>query len=81
MYITHLTKDDPPVLLSYSSPMQAEITNLNIGIHHPLFGKVLKEKMDKLGIDCELYAGNKRVGGGAPMKTIDFLKLHFGMTK
>jgi hypothetical protein len=28
-----------------------------------------------------LYAGNKRVGGGVPMKTIDFLKLHFGMKK
>jgi hypothetical protein len=41
----------------------------------------LEEKMDKLGIGCELYAGNKRVGGGSLMKTIDFLKLHFGMDK
>jgi|GEM_PF-1191497 len=79
--IHHLTKDDPPVLLSYSSPMDAEITNMGIGIHHPLFGKVLKEKMDELGIPCELYAGNRRIGGGTPMKTIDFLKLHFGMKK
>jgi hypothetical protein len=23
---------------------------------------------------CELYAGNKRAGGGTPMKTIEFLK-------
>jgi acetyl esterase/lipase len=79
--INHLTKDDPPVLLSYSSPMNAEVTNAGIGIHHPLFGKLLKEKMDDLGIPCELYAGNKRIGGGEPMKIIDFLKLHFGMKK
>src|SRR6266550_3100071 len=68
--ITHLTKDDPPVLLSYASAIDAEITNPNIGIHHPLFGKILKTQMDELGIPCELYAGNKRIGGGTPMKTI-----------
>jgi hypothetical protein len=79
--INHLTKDDPPAFLSYSRPTAAEITDMGIGIHHPLFGKVLKEKMDELGIPCELYAGNKRIGGGKPMKTIDFLKLHFGMKK
>jgi hypothetical protein len=79
--LTHLTKDDPPVLLWYSSPLGAEVTDMGIGIHHPLFGRVLKEKMDKLGIDCEFYAGNRRVGGGVPLKTIDFLKLHFGMKK
>jgi acetyl esterase/lipase len=79
--ITHLTRDDPPVLLSYSHSMTTEITDEGIGIHHPLFGKILKEKMDALGIPCELYAGNERIGGGTPMKTIDFLKLHFGMKK
>jgi hypothetical protein len=72
--ITHLTKDDPPVLLSYSRPIDVEITDMGIGIHHALFGKVLKEKMDALGIPCELYAANKRVGDGTPMRTIEFLK-------
>jgi hypothetical protein len=79
--INHLTKDDPPVLLAYSSPIDAEITNMGIGIHHPLFGKILKEKMDELGVPCELYTGNRRIGGGTPMKIIDFLKLHFGLKK
>jgi ubiquinone/menaquinone biosynthesis C-methylase UbiE len=79
--INHLTKDDPPVLLSYSRPMDTEITSQGIGIHHALFGKVLKGKMDELKIPCELYAGNKRVGGGTPMRTIDFLKEHLGMKK
>jgi len=79
--MNHLSRGDPPVLLSYSSPMDAEVTNLGIGIHHPLFGKVLKDKMDELKIPCELYAANQRIGGGTPMKTIDFLKEHFGMRK
>jgi hypothetical protein len=79
--IHHLSEDDPPVLLSYSRPMDAEVSNVDIGIHHPLFGKVLKDKMDALGIACEVYAGNRRLGGGTPLKTIDFLKLHFGMKK
>ncbi len=77
--INHLTKDDPPVLLWYSSPMDAEITTMGIGIHHPLFGKALKDKMDALHIPCELDAGGKRVGGGKPTRVIDFLKEHFGM--
>jgi acetyl esterase len=46
--ITHVTKDAPPVLLFYNNPIDAEITNQGIGIHHPLFGKALKEKMDTL---------------------------------
>jgi acetyl esterase/lipase len=79
--INHLTKDDPPVLLSYSRPMDVAVTDMGIGIHHPLFGKVLKDKMDELKIPCELYAGNKRVGGGTPMRTIDFLKQHLGVVK
>jgi hypothetical protein len=37
--------------------------------------------MDELGIPCELYAGNRRIGGGTPMSVIAFLKLHFGMKK
>jgi acetyl esterase/lipase len=77
--INHLTKDDPPVLLIYSRPLDAEITNQAIGIHHALFGKALKEKMDALGIPCEVVAGNQRLGGGTPTKAIDFLKEHLGV--
>jgi acetyl esterase/lipase len=74
--INHLTKDDPPVLLIYSRRLDTEITNQGIGIHHALFGKALKEKMDALGIPCEVVAGNQRLGGGTPTKPIDFLKEH-----
>jgi hypothetical protein len=67
--LTHLTRDDPPVLLAYKSEIDAKVTNANIGIHHPRFGQVLKEKMDALKIACELC-------DGTPAPTIAFLKRH-----
>jgi acetyl esterase/lipase len=77
----HVTKDDPPVLLVYSNSLDAEITNPGVGIHHARFGKVLKDKMDAVGIPCEVDAGNQRLGGGTPTKPIDFLKRHLGVGK
>jgi acetyl esterase/lipase len=79
--LPHLSKDDPPVLLWYSRPLDAEVTDTNIGIHHARFGKVLKEKMDELHIPCELYAGGQRVGEGPPRRPLDFVKEHLGVTK
>jgi hypothetical protein len=79
--INHVTRDDPPVLLIYSQPLDAEVTNQGIGIHHALFGKALKEKMDELGIPCEVIAAGKRLGGGTPTRPIDFLKEHLGVKK
>jgi acetyl esterase/lipase len=79
--INHLTKDAPPVWLSYNNPIDAEVTNQGIGIHHPLFGKALKEKMDALNIPCEVVAAGTRLGGGTPTRPIDFLKEHFGLKK
>jgi acetyl esterase len=54
--LTYLTKDDPPVWAFYSvpdQPLTSDSTNSD-AIHHPGFGKVLKEEMDKLGIECKL---------------------------
>jgi acetyl esterase len=54
--INHLTSDDVPVMLYYpqaDTPLPAN-TPENIHIHHPRFGHLLKEKMDRLGIRCEL---------------------------
>jgi acetyl esterase len=51
--ITHLNSGDPPVLLHYArSNTPLPPANWSIGIHHPRLGYYLKEKMDKLGIDC-----------------------------
>lgn len=54
--LSHLTKDDPPVWAYYSvaaKPQTAETTTSD-AIHHPYFGTVLKEEMDKLKIDCKI---------------------------
>jgi hypothetical protein len=79
--INHVTKDAPPVLLFYNNPIDAEITNQGIGIHHPRFGKALKDKMNELQIPCEVVAAGKRLNGGTPTRTIEFLKEHLGMKK
>ena len=51
--LTYLTKDDPPVWAFYSVPNKAAST-VSDAIHHPGFGVVLKEEMDKLGVTCKL---------------------------
>jgi len=77
----HLTKDDVPAMLSYGGSLDQEVTNVNIGIHHARFGKVLKEKMDELGIRCIVNAGGQVLGGGGSVSPIDFMKQEFGMTE
>ena len=42
--LAHLTKDDAPALLIYSSTMEAPVTNQGVGIHHPRFGKASKRR-------------------------------------
>ena len=79
--INHVSKGDPPVLLWYGNPMDVAITTQRIGIHHPLLGKVLKDKMDGLKISCEVVAAGKQLDGTPATQTIDFLKDHFGLKK
>jgi acetyl esterase/lipase len=77
--LTHVTKGAPPVLLWYNNALDTAVTTPGIGIHHPLFGKALKEKMDPLHIPCEVVAAGRRLDGGSPTRTIDFLKEHLGL--
>jgi acetyl esterase/lipase len=77
--INHLTKDDPPVQLSYGGPLDTKVTNQSVGIHHAKFGEALKKKMDALGIRCDVYAGPDVLGGGKRISTIEFVKEAFGM--
>ena len=72
--INHLTRDDPPARLIYGIPLDAPITNQQIGAHHPKFGVLLKEKMDALGIRCEIYVSGTKIGGGQTTTPIEFLK-------
>ncbi|HEY5314806.1 MAG TPA: alpha/beta hydrolase [Pirellulales bacterium] len=81
--ITWLTKDDPPVFMVYNEPdgpLPAD-ARPGQGIHHPNFGKLLKKRMDDLGIECVLISTDdgktRRPNVGGEM--LDFFKRHFGM--
>lgn len=50
--VNHLTSDDPPVWMYYTSVSTP--TNQDQGIHYVGFGQHLKTKMDSLGIPCTL---------------------------
>ena len=75
--IHHLTKDDPPAQLLYAANFDAPVKNQSVGIHHPKFGQVLKERMDKLGVECQLNA-RVRVADVEEL-TFGFIKTHFGL--
>ena len=52
--ISHLTADDPPVMIFYSQRNDPLPPNSpgKLHIHHPNFGPVLQEKADRLGVEC-----------------------------
>ncbi|MFC1597554.1 alpha/beta hydrolase fold domain-containing protein, partial [Planctomycetota bacterium] len=77
--LPHLTKEDAPAMLIYGAEMDTPITNQGVGIHHPLFGKVLKEKMDALGIECQVHTGTQRGNENWAKLTMDFVKKHLGV--
>ncbi len=77
--LPHLTKDDVPVQLTYASKMDTPITSQGIGIHHPKFGKVLKEELDKLDIQCQVHTAVRRGSDEWTKLTLDFIKGHFGI--
>jgi acetyl esterase/lipase len=77
--VTHLAAGDPPVLLLYGEPdvPLPPDARPGQGIHHPRFGLFLKERMDKLGIECELrYPGDGRGEIAGPKLLAGFLIRH-----
>lgn len=77
--LTHLTKDDPPAMLQYNGPLDQEVTNVDVGIHHARFGEVLKEKMDALGIRCIVIADGEVFGDGERISPFEFMRQEFSM--
>jgi len=85
--MNYVSKDSPPVFLWYSTPnlpMTRDLT-MNQGIHHPRFGEILKEKMDKMGVECVLRLREDLLDlQPEDMRTsffhelVDFLKRHLG---
>jgi arylformamidase len=57
--INHVTSDDPPVFLFYTTPTPLPATNAGIAIHHAMLGQKLKEKADAAGLVCELQYSEK----------------------
>lgn len=76
----YVTADDPPSFLVYSGPLDdvplPDTVTTGKLIHHPYFGKALKEKLDELGIENEFrYGFDPR-----SKKTIpEYLMTQFGM--
>ena len=58
--LDHIKADAPPTLLIYNSrePLD-ETSSPGIGLHHPALGDPIREKLDKLGIPCELIVLKK----------------------
>lgn len=81
--ITHLTKDDPPLFMVYSEPdgpLPAD-ARPGQGIHHPNFGKLLKRKMDELGIENVYVHTQDAKGADVNQQMLDFFQKQFAMKK
>lgn len=81
--LTYLTRDDPPVFLSYyvpNKPITAQTTDIE-RIHHPAFGFYLKERMDQAGVECILRLAEDypSPGGSAKLNEdmVQFFLRHF----
>lgn len=81
---TYVSADDPPALLMYSyanEDVDAK-SSLNLVVHHPKLGIALKERMDKLGVECIVQYLDRpggrpvRHGGGEPVSPVDFIRKH-----
>ena len=76
--IYHVTKDDPPILMTYAFPLRhlplPEDTPRGELIHNPAFGLLLKEKLDELKLENYLYHGGNRAPAGAEE---EFVLKHF----
>ena len=54
--LNHVSADDPPLYLRYGlpiagTPLPAD-TRASISIHHPMFGKLMRDRYEALGLEC-----------------------------
>ena len=71
--VTHLTQDDPPLHLFYNVNREFPTTSGSNGIHSPIFGEIMLEACQKIGVECHLQYWEK----DRPQPTVsrqDFLK-------
>ncbi len=81
--INYLAAGAPPVFMYYNIPMKPfPPANLNEGIHNPRFGLYLKDKMDKLGIECvvhqvEEYPERDKASAQMTVQMVEFFEKYF----
>jgi hypothetical protein len=83
--VSLLTRDDAPVFLYYSAPNKPPGPDTPTGelVHHPAFGSFLKERMDKMGVECVLHLAEDYQGRGVDPRVamnremIRFFQKHF----
>ncbi len=80
--INHASADDAPVMLFYPQANAALPPNSDgrQHIHHPKFGFVLKEKLDKLGVECVLKLREDYPNGAPVEEYAKFFFDKFGMS-
>ena len=81
--ITHLTKDDPPLYMVYNEQDGPLPPNAKPGqgIHHPNFGRQLKQKMDGLGIENVYVFTPEAKGRNVNAEMIEFFQKQFAKVK
>lgn len=75
--VTYLTGDDPPAWLYYDEPDVDVPANARpgSGIHHPRFGRYLRERCLPLGLTCEVrLATDYQDTRGAGVEQAEFLR-------
>lgn len=73
--ITHVSKDDPPMLLSYPRVDPLPATSPGSAIHHALFGTKLQEQVKAVGGSSILRIEDQASAASLPTPT-DFLVSH-----
>lgn len=53
--LTHASAGDPRVLLNYAKPHRYMTGEL--GLHHPVFGRALKKRLEEVGVGCLVREG------------------------
>jgi acetyl esterase/lipase len=64
--VTHLSEDDPPLHLYYNVMREFPTTKGSNGIHSPIFGEIMLEACQKIGVECHLQYWEKDEGHPKP---------------
>lgn len=52
--VNHVSTGDPPLFMTYGGDVTLPSKDAGHGIHHPVYGVRMKEKMDAAGVECHL---------------------------